>query len=554
MIFLIVRTMKYNLVSFVLVLLLAFIHQSVLESSAQQITVEDLVKYTKSSNFIKEFEIPLEERGLKGITADSDGNVWFYHSTNSTSKIIKMEQSGRLKEYNVLGNTVVPNYAVQLAGGQLVFDETRNILWFTDARTNSIGRLDVESGQIHLIFIPTEKAGPMGITLSNDKKTIWFTEILASKIAKLDPTTDKITEYSTGNDTGPTLLIFDKNDVLWVTQSYSHNVLRIQPNLLDSVLINEMESLSLQKPDTFSPFGLAIVDSQQKEKMIISDHGSSRVVLSDVDSNLSEFTSYWTSPSSVYPQTLPGQIVSDKTGNVYFPQHGGNKISKIDTNSGVMTEYEIPTGPLATVVFAAITPDGNKVWFTEWASNKIGYLDTTIPVPYGLNVSNNKITLDKSGPKTIAAELKSESDPQYVSTNDVEIGAIGMTDSGLSGVSYEATPPRANLVENKDLSTEIALTVQDGAKPGTFSIMARVSALEKDGLVISLLYPVLVTLDVPEQPSNGGIILKPQTSSKQNESSDSTIYLALFAAGGLIAFMMYRRIKKSKSEKRVRKI
>lgn len=537
--------MKYNLAPFVLVLLLVFISQSVLESSAQQITVEDLVKYTKSSDFIKEFEIPLEERGLKGITTDSEGNAWFYHSTNSTSKIIKMEQSGRFEEYDVLGNTVVPNYAIQLAGGQLVFDETRNAIWFTDARTNSVGRLDAESGQIHLIPILTEKAGPMGIALSNDKKTIWFTEILASKIAKLDPATDKIAEYSTGDDTGPTLLIFDKNNVLWVTQSYSHNVLRIQPDLLDSAL-NGMLPFTLTKPETFSPFGLAIVDSQQKQKMIISDHGSSRVILSDYDSNLSEFTSYWTSPSSVYQQTLPGQVVSDKTGNVYFPQHGGNRISKIDTRSGMMTEYEIPTGPLATVVFAAITSDGGKVWFTEWASNKIGYLDTTVPVPYGLNVLNNQITLDKSGPKTIAAELKSESDERYVSTNAVEIGMVGMTDSGLSGVSYDATPPRTNLVENKNASAEIVLTVQAGAKPGTFSIMTRASALEKDNLVISLLYPVLVTLDVPEPPLTAGIVLTPQTSVKQNDSSDATIYLALLAIGGLIAFMIYRRVRNQK--------
>ncbi len=538
--------MKYSLAPFVLVLFLIFISQSVLESSAQQITVEDLVKYTKSSNFIKEFEIPLEQRGLKGITTDSGENVWFYHSTNNTSKIIKMEQSGKFEQYDVSGNTVVSYYIVQLAGGQLVFDETRNILWFTDARTNSIGRLDAESGQIQLIHIPTEKAGPMGIALSNDKKTIWFTEILTSKIAKLDPTTDKITEYSTGNDTGPTFLLFDKNDILWVTQSYSHNILRIQPDVLDSVLINGMLPLALPKPETFSPFGLAIVDSQQKQKIIISDHGSSRVILSDVDSNLSEFTSYWTSPSSAYPQTLPGQIVSDKTGNVYFPQHGGNRISKININSGLMTEYDIPTGPLSTVVFAAMSYDGSKVWFTEWASNKIGYLDTTIPVPYTLLVQNDKITLDKSGPKTITAELKSETDGQYVSTNEVEIGTIGMTDSGLSGISYDANPPRTNLVENKDVDIEIALTTQDGVKPGTFSVMTRVSALEKDNLVISLLYPVLVTLDVPESPSNNVVLNSENIIAKQNQTSDITKYLALFVAGVLIVFLVYRRIKNQK--------
>jgi hypothetical protein len=138
-------------------------------------------------------------------------------------------------------------------------------------------------------------------------------------------------------------------------------------------------------------------------------------------------------------------------------------------------------------------------------------------------------------------------DARYVSTNDVEIGMVGMTDSGLSGVSYVANPPRTNLVENNNASTEITLTIQDGTKPGTFSIMTRASALEKNNLVISLLYPVLVTLDVPEPLSNESIILKPQTTAvKQNQSSDATIYMALFTAGVLIAFMIYRRVRNQK--------
>lgn len=538
--------MKYSF-ALVLVLFSIFISQPILESLAQQITIQDLVKYTKSSNFIKEFEIPLEQRGLKGITTDPNENVWFYHSTNSSSTIIKMEPSGRFEEYDISGNTVVPNYVVQLAGGQLVFDKTRNVLWFTDARTNSIGKLDTESGQIRQIPIPTEKAGPMGIVISNDKKTIWFTEILASKIAKLDPDSGKITEYSTGEDTGPTFLIFDKNDILWMTQSYSHDLLRIQTELLDSVLVNAMTPIKLPNSETFSPFGIAFVSDKENQQMIVSDHGSSRVILSDADYNLATFTSYWTSPSQVYPQTLPGQIVSDKSGNAYFPQHGGNRISKINVASGLMTEYEIPTGPLSTVLFASISDDGSKVWFTEWASNKIGYLDTTIPIPYTLIVQNNKIILDKNSPKTIAVELKSETSTQSVSTN-VEVGVIGMTDSGLSGIYYEANPPRANLSENKDVDMEITLNTQDGAKPGTFNLMTRISMLEKDSLMISLLYPVLITLDVPEPPSNANTALKPENITfEKTELSDITRYLALVAAGGLIVFLIYRRIKKPKT-------
>lgn len=56
--------------------------------NAQVLGTEDLVTYSTRSNFIKEFKVPLEELGLKGITTDTDENVWFYHSTNQSSTIL----------------------------------------------------------------------------------------------------------------------------------------------------------------------------------------------------------------------------------------------------------------------------------------------------------------------------------------------------------------------------------------------------------------------------------------------------------------------------------
>jgi len=51
----------------------------------------DYVKHEYQSDFIKEFEIPIinNEIGLKGITTDSENNVWFYHNTNTSSAIIE---------------------------------------------------------------------------------------------------------------------------------------------------------------------------------------------------------------------------------------------------------------------------------------------------------------------------------------------------------------------------------------------------------------------------------------------------------------------------------
>jgi len=87
-----------------------------------------------------------------------------------------------------------------------------------------------------------------------------------------------------------------------------------------------------------------------KEKIFVR-HGSSRVIVSNINSNLKNYTSYWTSPSQALPMALPSQVVSNKYGNIFYAEHGGNKIGKISAGNGIMTEYDIPTGPLATSLF-----------------------------------------------------------------------------------------------------------------------------------------------------------------------------------------------------------
>ena len=524
--------------------------------SAQPITVKDMVTYNKQSNFIKEFQIPIQEIGLKGIITDPQGNAWFYHSTNQTSIIIKLDpEKGQFTSYNIEGNTAVDTPIINLAGGQLVFDDVRNVIWVTDARTNSIGKLDVASGKIDLVEIPTPKAGPMGITLSPDGKSVWFAEIIANKIAKLDIESKKIDEYFTGEDTGPTLLTFDTDGILWVTLSYSNSVLRVQTGLLGSVISSGMSMITLPKPDIFSPFGIAVVDDNGIQKIFVSDHSSSRVISSDTNSNFQSYISYWTSPSKIYPTTLPSQIVSDKSENIYFPEHGGNRISKINIESAIMTEYDIPTGPLSTAVFIAVSDDGKRAWFTEWAANKVAYLDTTIPVPVNLHVKNDQITLDRNEPQTLDIVLESDNNSSTASLEKVEVTATGMSETGLKGVTYTADPQWIDMKQNPTAESQINLKVEDNAKPGTSTIMIRASTSERDQLIVSKLYPVLITLDVPEPTQQSQNIFEDRQgdgSSSDVSLNDITKFLAILVAIGLIGFLIYGRIKRSKEIKKER--
>lgn len=486
--------------------------------NAQVLGPEDLVTYTTQSNFIKEFKVPLKELGLKGITTDADENVWFYHSTNQSSTILVLNiTTQQFKQYAIEAKTLVDTALVNLAGGQIVYDNTRNAIWFTDARTNSIGNLDIKSEIIKLYDIPTPNSGPMGIVLSPNGNEVWFTEITGNKLGKIDIksssksgniTSNAIKEYpvfeqTRGQSSGPTLLTFDNKGILWVTMSYSHDILRVEPWVLTSTSkYLGMSNFSLPKPDSFSPFGIATVgdnvntndtkNTSKTERIFLSDHGSSRLVLATGNPVLNPFQdylSYWTTPSRVYPVTLPSQIVSDKfTDNIYFVQHGGNRISKIDIESGIMTEFDIPTGPLSTAVFLAVSDDGQKVWFTEYAANKIAYLDTTTPVPFEMKINLNQnqntddnqsiyslnndsvitpLVLKPSEEKIFNVRLKTEkinsdsksnntlnntittlaSDPSsLLSLNEVELSVIGMSETGLvPGLTYSANPQRINM-------------------------------------------------------------------------------------------------------------
>ena len=534
-------------------------------------TTDELVTYEKHSSFIKEFPIPLKERGLRGITTDPEGNAWFLHSTNKTSTIFKLDpESGKFTQYSINGETLAEDPVINLAAAQLVFDKGRNAIWFTDARVNSIGMLDIASGQIKLWQVPTKNAGPMGIVLSPDGNGLWFAEITGNKIASFDIQAEKIAEYSTGEDTGPALLTFDEKGQLWITLSFSDSIMLTQIGKQKSTLESNsptigMVNMSLPKPDTFSPLGIAISGG----KVYLSDHGSSRVIVADENSGLQSYDVYWTSPSSSptsIPTTLPGQVIVDKSGNnIYFPQHGGNRITQIRLQDGLMTEYDIPTGPLSTVLFLAASADGRRIWFTEWASNKVAYLDTSMQAPFEQQVQQKSITLTKSNTASLNVLVKSvasaNASPANSNSNNnnsslplsqVEVGLTGMTESGLTGITYQSNPPRVNLQQNASVESTIQLKTQDNAKPGTYTAMVRTQALEQqqDGLIVSRLSPVKLILDVPQlaatqtggaggqSGSNSGQVSTPF------EIRDLIRNLAIVAAISLAGYIIYRRVKR----------
>lgn len=154
------------------------------------------------------FAIETPNSGPEGIVAGPDGNLWF--TEQRADQIGKITTSGVVTEYS-------------LGGGHGLWGITAGPdgnLWFTEFNPlhgNKIGRI-TPAGTITEFPIPTQAAFPFFITPGPDGN-LWFTENAASKVAKIDPGTGNITEYSIGANKGPYAITAGPDGNLWFLEN-----------------------------------------------------------------------------------------------------------------------------------------------------------------------------------------------------------------------------------------------------------------------------------------------------------------------------------------------
>lgn len=137
-----------------------------------------------------------------------------------------------------------------------------------------------------------------------------------------------------------------------------------------------------------------------------------------------------------------------------------------------------------------------------------------------------------------------------ISLSEIDLSATGINDSGLQGLTYLAKPQTFNMTENTNINGTIDLTVDaKDAIAGKYTVIPRISTLEKDNLTVSLLYPQTVTLDVPVHKSqiqnlSGSVNNEEGSSSKFIFLRDLARYASIVVAVALIGYRVYRKIAK----------
>lgn len=434
--------------------------------------------------YIDEYVIPTEASAPLAITTDSNGIIWFTES--NTSKLGRFDpRTTTFKEYvvpgigDMWGITVDQDGYVWLTqysgkgstnpGGAVVGGGQGRLVRFSPLTSN-----------FNIVDIPTTGSFPFRI-VADGQGRVWFTELLGNKIGVYDPSSRRLEEYDVPSSfAGPADLTFDSHGNLWFTEAYNQSLARFQTSTKSFVEYH----LATTDPSRFvaSPVGIAVASNGE---VWFADHGGSWIVDFNPVSRASTRYPAGAVVGAAYGIAIPNGLLIDGQGKVWFCEHWGNRVSYFDPVSQTMVEFAIPTGPISTTLWITLAPNG-EIWFTEWATNKIGVVHPNLPVPFTVDVPSDRSQLTPGQETTL-----------FVSTKvTAQVGGNGTLRYSWSSYvpnevqvtfSPQAYPTFATLAET---STQARVRLSERVRPGNYTISI---GIDTGVVLVSRMHRVEVT-------------------------------------------------------------
>ncbi|MEW6603637.1 MAG: copper resistance protein CopC [Thermoproteota archaeon] len=253
---------------------------------------------------------------ITSMALDAEGRIWFveprpfgsdvgilgmYNPDNKSSTRLTLPESG-----------IVPGVAIDRNGS----------LWMplvVPTGPDKVVKFDPATDQFSSYPIPTPEARPAGIT-TDSYGNLWFAEIDAGGIAKIDPAAGNITEYAPSG------------------------------------------RLSLEEPT-------AVFADPNNYNIYIADHTGHTILV--FNSLLGTFREY----PSVNENGLPFGMAMDSYGNLWFAEHTIDRIGVIDPRTGKGAEAKIPiTGSTIQWITA---DDRGRIWFAAQRGSAVGSITIT---------------------------------------------------------------------------------------------------------------------------------------------------------------------------------
>ncbi len=333
------------------------------------ITSSDIQTATaQTTGTFQEYPLPQSNSGLMRPAIDHEGRIWFGEMGHNYLGVFDPRS-------HTFEQSTPPHGRDGVMGVQVAADDS---IWFAEQYANYIGHYLPATGQYRVYNLPTLMLPDPGNaihTLSlpcapNDialdaQGNIWFSELNADSLGRLDPRTGRITQFPLTRQQSiqkldPYGIAIDQQGMVWFTEATNDHVGRLDPRSGQIRYFN-MPGPAVQFMELASdPHGIIWITSFNNNLLV------------SLDPRRGTFTPYY-APSSAPNGTgaLYGLAISPG-GEIWVTLNAGNQLARLDVASHHFTDYPIPTP--GSLPFGVVLGPAHTLWFTEAGSDKIGVL------------------------------------------------------------------------------------------------------------------------------------------------------------------------------------
>jgi streptogramin lyase len=290
----------------------------------------------------------------------------------------------------------------------------KGCVWASDQAGSQLVAVNPETGSVQTVKLGAGSF-PYTLTVGPDD-SLWFTEVFASRIGRIDEQLH-LHEYLLPVAGTPAQIVF-VNDALGYYVD-TGNVGFVKPAIF-SFDPRSFSPIKVASGETLrAPTSLALVG----DGVWLTQHATSHLAFYDFNSH--EWFFFPTSPVSYQATTLP-YFVAANGSLIWFNEHYANRMARLDTEHGLLTEYSLSDPPASKItgIDNALTfaLGKDKVWFTELTADYVGFVDAAYKPNFTISPANNpNIKLRPGGNINVTFTVSGQSEqPLMVQFADTE--------------------------------------------------------------------------------------------------------------------------------------
>ena len=330
---------------------------------------------------------------------------------------------------SALENNVKPTKLRSMMWGIDYFPD--GSVWFTDETTDAIWKFTIDTETYDRISYsqPDETKSSLPQKLVIDGSKIIINDFSGGRLSFLDYAQDRegLRHYSIPSvvpDAVTSDFAIDSDKNVWYTNwvpsgqgilvkfDYpGYEFQSTQGEVTQGLLLQDFVEWYNFPAGLTTPNGVAVGPDQ---KIWLADTSSNYFF--SFNPKTEEFTKYTTSIPTIDSYGNASGVIKNPVSRPYWIEHyngnlvmneqTANRIGVFNPSTETLVEYTVPSrnpnwadceeidycGVAQVFDFVSY---GKKIWFTEWVENNIGVVDTSIPLPFSIDVEMEEITLKK---------------------------------------------------------------------------------------------------------------------------------------------------------------